>query len=179
MMDNPTREPVEYAILPECGVVIVRVNGRATFKTSPNLRHVFEKTRDQDPPPRYVFDLDNCTTMDSTFMGTLASIGIHQRRHHGLNPIVTNIQPHVRQLLAGLGLKYILDMRSDEDGGPPEPSADQFQGAEAPEQSMLDRILMMIEAHEKLVDVDSENEVKFEGVLQSLRESLKREQGKP
>lgn len=157
-------------------MVVVRVNGRATFKVSPSLRHIFDTVRDREPPPRFIFDLDHCTTMDSTFMGTLASIGIHQRRRHGNCPIVTNIHPHVRQLLNGLGLKYILDMRAeDRDGAPPVSDAD-FEKPDAPEPAPIDRILMMIEAHEKLMDLDSENEVKFEGVLKSLRDSLNREQ---
>jgi two-component sensor histidine kinase len=43
--------------------------------------------------------------------------------------------------------------------------------------SKLDRIRMMIEAHEKLVDVDQGNEIKFQNVLDYLNESLARAEG--
>ena len=57
---------------------------------------------------------------------------------------------------------------------PPAAPCDEFSEVQAPEISKLDRILLMLEAHEKLVDVDSENEIKFRGVLKNLRDSLKR-----
>lgn len=177
-MSSPISEPIQYARLPE-GIIVVRVSGKGTHQQSGSLLHVFELTRGENPPPRYVIDLDQCTTMDSTFMGTLASIGLFQRREVGSSVIVTNISSHVRYLLNTLGLQYILDLRSASEHAPPPASEAQFTPANAPEMSRLDRIVMMIEAHERLVDIDSQNEVKFEGVLKSLRESLEHEQGHP
>jgi anti-anti-sigma regulatory factor len=169
---------VQFARLPD-GIVIIRVSGKGTHQQSSSLKHIFEATREANPTPRYVIDLDQCTTMDSTFMGTLASIGLFQRRELGSSVIVANLKEHVRYLLNTLGLQYILDLRS----GLPDPSAGVGEGAfapaQAPELSHLDRILMMIEAHERLVDIDSENEIKFEGVLKSLRDSLDQEKNRP
>jgi anti-anti-sigma regulatory factor len=169
-----TPDPIQYARLRD-GIVVIRVLGKGTFQQSAGLLHVFEITRDQQPAPHYVIDLDQCTTMDSTFMGTLASIGLHQRRTQKSQVIVANIKDHVRYLLNTLGLQYILDLRPDKVALPPADGA--YAPANAPEMNNLDRILMMIEAHEYLIDIDSQNEVKFEGVLQSLRDSLHREQG--
>src|SRR5690606_25379805 len=109
-MTVPAREPIQYARLPD-GIVVIRVHGKGTHLLSPSLRRVYELTRDQEPAPRYVIDLQDCTTMDSTFMGTLASIGLYQRRHTGSATIVTNMSDHVRHLLEMLGLKFILEMR--------------------------------------------------------------------
>jgi two-component sensor histidine kinase len=47
-----------------------------------------------------------------------------------------------------------------------------------PEVSKLDRIIMMIEAHERLIDIDSSNEIKFKSVLETLHDSLERAGGK-
>ncbi|MCL5269174.1 MAG: STAS domain-containing protein [bacterium] len=167
-------EALEYARIPE-GIVVIRVNGKGNHQNSVCLRRIFELTRADNP--RYIIDLDHCVTMDSTFMGTMASIALHQKSTTASLPIVTNIKDHVRRLLETLGLKYLLDMRA---GDPMREQLAQtpFQPAETPEPSKLDRIVMMIEAHERLLDVDSENEIKFEGVLKSLRDSLQREQGK-
>jgi hypothetical protein len=145
------------------------------------LRYVFEKTRKIVPPPRYLLDMDQCTSLDSTFMGTMASMALHQRKTTGTPIVVVNIQPHVRYLLETLGLNFILEMRLPPAGGPQAsvPSS-VFRPAHGPELTPMERIAMMIEAHEKLVDVDSQNEVKFEGVLKSLRDSLDRvQQDKP
>ena len=167
-------DPIQYACLKD-GIVIIRVNGKGTHLSSPSLRLVFERTRHGGPAPRYILDLENCTTMDSTFMGTLASIGLHQRQQSGTAAVVTNLNEHVRHLLNTLGLKYILDMRKDHAVSS---RNEQFTSAPAPEPTRLQRILLMIEAHERLVDLDTENEIKFEGVLNSLRESLRKEHGR-
>ncbi|HOE97166.1 MAG TPA: STAS domain-containing protein [Candidatus Sumerlaeota bacterium] len=179
MSPEPT-EPIQYAHLPD-NIIVIRVLGKGTHLQSPSLRYVFDQTRDAAPPPRYIIDLDRCTTMDSTFMGTLASIGLHQVERTGSRVIVTNIQEHVLRLLNTLGLKYILDLRANHDQtvnrlGLGEEA---FTPAAGPRLDKLDRIVLMIEAHERLIDVDSQNEVKFQGVLRTLRQSLDEEQQRP
>lgn len=175
---SPTPQaPIRFARL-SGGIVVIRISGKGTHLQSPALRRAFELTRGDNPPPRYIVDLDECTTMDSTFMGTLAIVGLWQRETHGTNVVVTNISEHVRYLLNTLGLKYLLDLRKDTPEAAPL-DRDSFESADAPELSMLDRIVMMVEAHERLIDVDSKNEVKFEGVLENLRQSLEREKDRP
>lgn len=183
-MSPASQEPILYARLPD-GIVIIRVNGKGTHQQTSALLHVFQMTRDLNPPPSYVIDLDQCTTMDSTFMGTLASIGLHQRRERGTSVVVVNSKEHVRYLLNTLGLHYILDLRPEQGqdcaadgvGGAAAQAGDAaFKPAEAPAMTNLDRIVMMIEAHKTLVDVDEGNEVKFDSVIKSLRDSLAREQ---
>jgi hypothetical protein len=112
-------------------------------------------------------------------MGVLASMGLKERQVDGTQPIVVNISPHVRELLELLGLNYILDLRSGA-SAPQHAPADgevEFEPVETPEMSRLDRIVMMIEAHQQLIDVDRKNEVKFKGVLDSLKDSLNRTDG--
>ena len=175
-MSTVPTDPIQYLHLPHDGIVIIRVTGRATHTQSPALRYVFDQTQKAQPPSRYIVDLDQCTTMDSTFMGTLASIGLHQRKHAGKPLIVTNVQDHVRDLLNILGLKYILEIRPGCTNLTRGLTEEPFQAAACPEPSRIERILMMIEAHERLVDIDSRNELQFKGVLKNLRESLTREQ---
>jgi len=164
-------DPIQFARLGD-GIVIIRVCGRGTHQQSPGLRQVFEMTRGDTPAPRYVLDVDQCVTMDSTFMGTLASMAIHQRQRDGSSLVVLNVNEHVRNLLQTLGLNYVLELRA---GNNAVDQAD-FKPSRPAPITRLEQILMMLEAHERLVDVDSRNEVKFEGVLRSLRESLEREQ---
>jgi anti-anti-sigma regulatory factor len=171
-------EPVHFAQTPD-GVVVVRVYGKGTHLQSSSLRFIFEKTRKNEPPPRYVIDLDHCTTLDSTFMGTLASMALHQRRTTGSSLIVTNVQDHVRYLLETLGLRFILELRQGRDEEARRMQRGAFKPAKSPELSAVDRIVMMIEAHENLADLDGENEIKFDGVLKSLRESLERAKDHP
>lgn len=168
---NP--EPIQYARLPE-GIVVIKVIGKGTHLQSPALRHVFEITRDLKPAPQYIFDLEQCTMMDSTFMGTMASIGLYQRNALGTQTIVTNMDEHVHYLLDTLGLKYIMDLRTQGREPYTAQAERNLKPVESPNISHVDRIVMMIEAHERLVSIDNQNEVKFQGVLKSLRESLER-----
>jgi two-component sensor histidine kinase len=118
--------------------------------------------------------------MDSTFMGVVASIGLHQRRLRSNKATVVNVTPHVKELLDLLGLKFLLQIRELEDGAPRAKLGKdaRFANVPPPEISKLDRIVMMIEAHERLIDVDSRNEIKFKSVLETLHDSLERAGGK-
>lgn len=168
-------ESILYARLPE-DIVVIRVVGRGSHTTSLSLREVISQTSSDTHCPRYIFDLDQCATMDSTFMGLMASLALKERRIAGCKPIVVNMNAHVRQLLTNLGLKHILDMRE----GPAKETAAMptgdgaFEQVKAPEVDKVNRIVMMIEAHEKLIDIQGDNEVQFKGVIQSLKESLDR-----
>jgi len=91
-------ECIQYATLPD-DIVIIRVAGRANYQNSLALKQVFEKTSSDQASPQYVFDLERCDSMDSTFMGVVASIGLHQKRLKGTKSTVLNVTPHVRELL--------------------------------------------------------------------------------
>ncbi len=169
--DQASTEPIQFARLPD-GIVVIRVTGRGSHLETPSLRVVFNITKERVPPPSYIFDLTDCTTMDSTFMGTLASIGIFQCRRKKTRAIATNLQDHVRELLEMLGLKYILELREGNVDAARRAPQGSFTPAERPDIDRPQRILMMIEAHQHLIDLDRNNEVKFEGVLKTLRKSL-------
>ncbi len=171
-------ECIQYATLPD-DIVIIRVAGRANYQNSLALKQVFEKTSSESHSPDYVFDLERCDSMDSTFMGVVASIGLHQRRLKGAKSTVLNVSPHVRELLDMLGLKFLLEIRDAEADAKSRPAAPEvrFSDVASPEITKLDRIIMMIEAHERLIDVSSQNEVKFKTVLETLHDSLGRAGG--
>ena len=168
-------ESILYA-QPSEEIVVIKIRGRGNHQTSLALRKVLELTATPSHCPRYIFDLETCSTMDSTFMGVLASIGLRQLKVRGAKSVAVNMTPHVYDQLDLLGLKFVIEMRSaapEAELKDAEKNAE-FTSVEPPEFNKCDRIIMMIEAHERLIDVDGKNEVKFKGVLQSLRESLKR-----
>lgn len=170
-------ESILYAQFPD-DIVVVRVQGKGNHLNVSALREVERRTSEPGRKPRYVFDLERCETMDSTFMGILASLAEIQAERTGTMADVVNMNDHVRGLLNTLGLKFVLKMHAGH--GPDAAAAcptEALEKVEPPPLDKVERIVMMIEAHEKLVDVDSGNEVKFKGVLQNLRESLDRTKG--
>lgn len=169
-------ESIEFAKLPD-GIIVIRVSGKGNHQNSASLRHVMELTSSPESCPRYIFDLEKCTTMDSTFMGVMATIGLRQHRAARTRGIIVNPTANVAKQLDLLGLKYILDIRGgkgDEDAPSPPSPRRGFSAVDTPEMTRLDRIIMMIEAHEQLADIDKDNAVKFRGVLDDLRKSLDR-----
>jgi anti-anti-sigma factor len=163
----------------ECGgAVVIRVSGRGSFANSVELKrisdHFFDKQGSQ--ACRFIIDLDDCQTMDSTFMGVLASIGLRQKRDSGELMAIVNVNAQNVRLLQTLGLAHFMHVRP-KGAAAPDTSGASFQTAQKEDVSKVDRIVHMIEAHETLCDADSGNAVEFDKVLRFLRESLEREKG--
>jgi anti-anti-sigma factor len=173
------QDTVCFAELPE-GVVIVRISGRGTFTNSVELKRLgdYMSERYAGDKAHFIVDLEHCTTMDSTFMGVLASVALRQKRDAGDKLVVVNANPQNYRLLHTLGLAHFMDVRTNNEITPLVDDA-RFHSAETDEVTRTDRIVHMIEAHQSLCNADSQNEVRFESVLKYLNESLKRESDKP
>ncbi len=155
----------------------VRVRGRASFKISTAVSE-FGAAAQAAGCKQLIFDLDECTGMDSTFMGVLAGTAGRMRREAGGVVVLLNMNSRTRGLVATLGLDVIV--KSFETGRAP----DEYAGA-------LERVRRMKEldtagetrhginetmlrAHEDLVKLNPENLPRFRDVLTFLREDLKK-----
>jgi anti-anti-sigma regulatory factor len=165
---------IQCATLENGCVAVLRVVGRGTFQNSVALGQFSEAVYKQNPSCRYIADLAECSTMDSTFMGTRARIAIRQAESGGGKLVVCNCNENNKRLLKTLGLHHLVDMRqkAPEEAGKAAPL---LQPAATGGVGRLDHILHMIEAHEQLVDLDTQNEVRFSNVLKYLRQSLEEE----
>jgi anti-anti-sigma factor len=161
---------------PEDDVVVVRTVGRGNLELSPNLRLVSDRLNRDDYSPRYVMDLCQCDSLDSTYMGVMASMGMHQSSCGKGRLTVVNASDVTERQLNILGLNHILDIHKR---GPaseyPPTDVDGFSKVEAPETSRYASIVHMIESHQALVDAHTGNEVKFRNVMAALANSLQRE----
>ena len=158
-------------------VAVIRLEGRGNFENSIELQRITDYLRKHKSGVKLIIDMDQCTTMDSTFMGTIAGISTDQNKAGAGYVTVVNTHKHTDHLLRNLGLSYILDIREQSnDLGVHEKD---FQKV-APQDkvSKFEQIVHMIKAHEKLIDIDNENEVRFQSVLKYLEQSLDREKEK-
>lgn len=157
------------------GVVVVRVYGRGSFANSVELKDLADRVASNLGPAgyRFIVDLGECTTMDSTFMGVLASVGLRQRRESKEQLSVVNANDQNTRLLQTLGLAHFINIRKG--NGDNVAQGAEMHCLERREVSHVERIIHMIEAHEQLVDADSDNAIRFESVLKYLNESLHRE----
>ncbi len=161
------------------GVVVIRISGRGSFANSVEMKNLTDHFAAKHAAGgcQFVVDLEHCATMDSTFMGVLASIGLRQKRDTGTLMTLVNVTEQNTRLLQTLGLAHFIHVRPI-GAAQPDTSGATFQQVEKAQVTRVDQIVHMMEAHENLCEADSENSVRFEGVLKYLTESLEREKEK-
>ena len=164
--------PTIFADTESCPEVWIRVDGRGSFQNSPALKE-FARKQIEEGRRNLVVDLKNCIAMDSTFMGTLASLAIRLRDVGGGDLWVVNRNERNADLLAGLGIdtlfsdKPLLGTHNGECKEAIHHVADKAATRE-----------VIQEAHAACVAVDPRNADKFKDVLEHLKASAARDAGK-
>ena len=146
--------------------VYVRINGPGNMKICPTLQD-FARRMITDGYKKFIVDLQDCSTMDSTFMGTMVEMA-------SLAPPMTeslmiiNVQEHCGGLFEGLGLDNVLRIKRDKTELP------QVELEALPEYaiSQVERMRLIKQAHENLVKADRRNEKRFGPFLQQLTKEM-------
>jgi anti-sigma B factor antagonist len=156
---------------------MVAVAGAATFKLAPAFKQAVQAAR-LAGSALIVVDMAGCTTLDSTFMGTLASLGFAAAKPGGTPAVLINLKPHAAGLLKGLGVNRILKIYPE--GALPQGISDlapfvaNLQPVEAAPHAPHELAALMFDAHETLTRVEPENLQRFKDVLAFLREDVER-----
>lgn len=149
----------------------LHVSGKGSFKNAKAVKSFYESAV-KDGAQRCVFDLQNCTHMDSTFMGVLAAIAAEQKRMQFAAPLILHLTPRNRELLETLGLNRVLETPEH---APEELNAQLSLLQPESEDSKQDSARTMLEAHEELINLDEKNRAKFRDVVDYLRDKLQSE----
>lgn len=145
--------------------VVVRITGRACFQNSACLRDFVAEMLNQSKR-RFVLDFQQCTSMDSTFLGVLAGSAIELKKRGGGSLILARLGTRNLELVRNLGLHRLLTIDAGEQGA----SFDRCDTAlNCGPQSELEHARLVLEAHENLVSVDESNRSKFQDVLTFLK----------
>src|ERR1041384_8192916 len=92
--------------------VWVKVEGKGSFLNSGNLKEFAREMLDRGYR-EFVVDLADCAMMDSTFMGTMASVALRLKElGHGHLHIVHG-ENQTQHLLAGFGLDQIFAIKRE------------------------------------------------------------------
>jgi anti-sigma B factor antagonist len=154
--------------------VWVKVAGKGSFLNSGNLKEFAREVLDRGYR-EFVVDLADCAMMDSTFMGTMASVALRLKELGDGHLHIVHCGNRSQQLLSGLGLDQIFDIHSD---GAPAPKCEALEQAtrEPPTDSRKkEQAETMLEAHEALCEAAPENIFRFKDVLDFLRQDLHHE----
>ena len=157
-------------------VVWVRVAGRGSFLNSGSLKE-FAREMVNRGYREFVFDLEECVMMDSTFMGTMAGMALRLKELGEGSLHVIHCGERSRELLSGLGLDQIFDIQVDGAEAPPCEALTQTNGdpAEKATTAKREQVGTMIEAHEALCQAAPKNLTRFKDVLEYLKQDLQHE----
>jgi anti-sigma B factor antagonist len=153
--------------------VLIRIEGRASFQNSANLRDFIMEMLRQGKR-RQVIDFQHCTSMDSTFLGVLAGAAIEMRKQQPPGTLIlARMGQRNLELVRNLGLHRLLTIDTEE----AKHNFDQAIKPLAPQEKLseIDHARLVLNAHENLVAADESNQTKFQDVLTFLRSRV--EQG--
>jgi len=156
---------------------LVAVIGAATFKIAPAFKQATQAARLADSR-LIVVDMAACTSLDSTFMGTLATLGFAARAPDGTPAVLINVSAHAAGLLKGLGVNRILKYYSADTlpagVGDLSRLVANLHPVEAVPHAPHEMAAFMFDAHETLTRVEPENLQRFKDVLDFLRKDMER-----
>ena len=145
--------------------VWVRVEGKGSFLNSGNLKEF----------AREMLDRGYRAMMDSTFMGTMASVALRLKELGHGHLHVVRCGNRSQELLSGLGLDQIFDIHGNGQRPPECESLDRAAARQSPEARKTEQTETMLEAHEALCEAAPENLFRFKDVLDFLKQDLHRE----
>jgi anti-anti-sigma factor len=148
----------------------VKVVGRGSFQNSGCLKAFYLQLL-KEGVNRFVVDLENCTYLDSTFLGILLGLGLKLKdAGNGLLHIL-NANPRNLELLKNLGLDRLIQIdnsRANLNGV----AEKQLEEMPCPVPTRSEAAPTILEAHENLMEFDPRNIPKFKDVVEFLREDL-------
>ncbi|MFO7724220.1 MAG: STAS domain-containing protein [Oceanipulchritudo sp.] len=165
--DDPT-----FLVNPYDDPVVVKINGKASFLNSSPVKDLFDRLVEQGKK-RFVVDFQNCSGMDSTFLGILAGLGIRLMK---LSPkgsvVLCRLGERNRELVKNLGLHRLLILdEADTPGMIME--GDKLEAVDRETRlSEVENARMVLQAHENLVEIDASNKTKFQDVIAFLKNQV-------
>lgn len=152
-------------------LAFIQVCGRGSFQNAGAVKSFYQELL-QKGVTRFVVDLNECTYLDSTFLGTLTGLGMRlKEKSEGKGRLhIINVNSRNIELLRNLGLDRLFNI----DVKPREiPAADLNLHEVKPEKvDKTESAEQMLEAHQNLMDWDPRNVPKFKDVVTYLKEDL-------
>lgn len=156
---------------------LVRVIGRGSFKVSPALKQFIHKVIQECSIHRVLLDMADCSGMDSTFMGVLAGLSSYLCKNNGPELRLINLSEKNRKLLVTLGVDKVVLFEMTPN---PCPKPTLAKKDAIPLDTQTDKLTAAetsLKAHQKLVELQPENQAKFESVVEYLKSDVQKLRG--
>ncbi|MCS7063690.1 MAG: STAS domain-containing protein [Methylacidiphilales bacterium] len=147
--------------------IYIRISGRATFQNAPLIKAFLDSTINASQP-HVILDLQTCTYLDSTFLGTLTGIALRHKKQ-GLPPLhFIHTTGRNLEIITNLCLDKLFTIHSTSPFPDPTPLSLKSIEPITP----LDKnqtSASMLQAHENLIQWHPPNASKFQDVVHYLR----------
>lgn len=159
--------------------VFLRVVGRASFAISPSLKQ-FGDAIVNHPCKRFVLDMAECESADSTFLGILAGLSMRLKKSAGVPMIMVNLSSKIYEAVSLLGLNRIIECYPA--GMCPAELQEKLQRVDQLERIEIEQAEKrvaaetILEAHTDLARLDERNHSKFKDLLSLLQNDLKKKE---
>ncbi|ERP39317.1 STAS domain-containing protein [Chitinivibrio alkaliphilus] len=161
---------ISYAFLDKTGCVI-KLSGAIKYATvAPSFEQFIDELSTKTEVNNIVIDMRDCTYIDSTDLGLLARIALYQiNKKDSPQPVIVYKQgSDIQKILEDIGFSRVFKMVNTL-----EVSTENFTTVEnTGVQNELNMAKLMIDSHEKLLEIDPENEKKFSTVIRLMKENL-------
>lgn len=161
---------------------LVHIVGRGSYRVTASLIEFGVQAMAQ-ACDSLIVDLRDCAAIDSTFMGVIAQLSSRIKTEQGGKLVLINLSERTERQLRSLGLHQLIENYNQ--ASTPGDLAGLFGGCgemvagPAVDETERDRVAMMLDAHEALVDANPENLPKFVDVLSFLRDDLSSRSAEP
>ena len=149
----------------------IRCEGKGSFANSPQMKH-WAETQVSAGIHRIVIDLELCTGMDSTFMGTMAGIAMRLAKLPDGVLQVSGADDKNRTSLEDLGLSMLLEIEPLDANWQNNIDGIRQSLKECSETATVDSTQHVLDAHKLLCEADESNDEKFSTVLDVLEAEL-------
>ena len=152
--------------------IVIKINGRANYLNSSPMSDFFARMI-KDGKKSFVLDFQNCQTMDSTFLGIIAGLGLEVRVMRPPGKIILcRLSKRNLEVVRNLGLHRIVNVDSGEF---PMTFSAPTEKLDSVKQKEIDDAKMILQAHENLLEIDESNKSKFQDVIDFLKIQVKPE----
>lgn len=147
----------------------VKIEGKGTYSVAPELKK-FCFDQISRGVCNIILDMNECGTMDSTFMGVMAGVAMRLRDLSEHSFLVINLTQKTKELLEVLGLTNLLDCYLTEEVSEELAKVDDFDEGEelSFDKDKATTAKVMLKAHQDLVRADENNQSKFKNVINYL-----------
>ena len=167
--------PTSLSVCVREHVACVRIAGRANFTISPDFKKLLQQLQG-DGVHEIILDLTECSIMDSTFLGVVASAGMKcdAARMAGGHGIIKLYRPNerVQELLDNLDVLNLFTLLQEA------PKMGCFEQVDEGETTKVELNRTCLEAHQTLMNTSPENERRFKDATEFFEKNLRDEERK-